>query len=130
MPGQPCGDKIMKRTLFFMLLFLVMVSLASATLWGRKASATTTTTSYTLTTTRATHITFYNSGTSDVAVGINTSTNALFSAVTNGTAALVPAGQPLTVDLSPSVGSAQLNKITNVVIRAENGTQTVYITAY
>lgn len=120
----------MKQTLFFMLLFLVMVSLASATLWGMKASATTTTTAYTLTTTRATHITFYNSGTSDVAVGINTSTNALFSAVTNGTAALIPAGQPLTVDLSPSVGSAQLNKITNVVIRAENGTQTVYITAY
>ena len=107
---------------------LPLISLAEP--WGTTQDVTTATTVLTPTT-KIQNVTVYNSGDTVIAVNVNMSTNAFYTAFTNNTVPRVLSKQILTLEYKTySPGSAQLQLITSVLVRAASGTNHVAISGY
>lgn len=120
----------MQKILCFVCVALVGALTLYAAPWGQKPTVVTATSTNMTVVGAAQHLSVYNAGTSDVAVSYNIGSAAFDLAFTNGALPLLPTVQAMTIDLLPAVGSAQLNKITNVVLRSSSGSNVVYVTTY
>ena len=105
-----------------------MISFAEP--WGTTQDVTTATTVLTPTT-KIQNVTVYNAGDTVIAVNVNLSTNAFYTAFTNNTVPRILSKQILTLEYKTySPGSAQLQLITSVLVRSASGTNHVAISGY
>ena len=124
----------MKKSLLFTVLYIFLflgITDATLPLWGTKQGIPCEASVQFIPSNSAQKITIYNAGTADVAFAINCSQVAFDAGYSNNIVPIVAALQPVNLDYSSyNPKSGQLNKITNILLRASAGTQTVYIIAY